>query len=164
MKSVIGQLGATLKDDHGVVMVVVVMFSVVVVISGLAFLSLSSSGSTMLERPLNRSKALYLAEGGMRKAIWRMNRSSLDQYALSATFSDTTADGLTTVAFDTTTNILTCTGVVDGINKTLPIEVEIEYTYHNHFGFANMFSQNRNRRGFGEVPEIDGEMTVFLSD
>jgi len=136
-----GRFGALLKDEEGVVLVVVVMFSVVVVVSGLAFLSLTGSGSTVLTRPLEEAEVLYLTEGRMRKAIWRMSRASSSQWETYGSFSDTTSDGVVTVAYSDSTNTLICTGVIGEASKTLSINVRIDRPTDHVIAYTNSFVQ-----------------------
>ena len=127
MWTVAKRFGSTLKDESGLVLLVVVTLAVIILISGLAFLTLTGSGSAMLTGPMNEGKALHLAEGRMRKAIWRMNQRPLNQWSVAATFSDTTADGVATCAYDSATSMLTCTGVVGSASKAISVEINIEY-------------------------------------
>ena len=143
MWTVAKRFGSTLKDERGLVLLVVVTLAVIILISGLAFLTLTRSGSAMLTGPMNKGKALHLAEGRMRKAMWRMNQRPLAQWPVAATFSDTTAEGMATAVYDSASNTLTCTGVVGSATKTISVEVNIEYDlestlnhiilYKNHY-------------------------------
>lgn len=134
------QLWMMLAEDRGAVFPVTIVFSLLVTISGMAFLSLASSGGMLLRRPINETKALYLAEGGAHKAVWKMIRQSPDGWVSCATFSDTSACGVVDVGYDSTSNMLQCTGTVENANKTVSVNVSVRRPTDHVIAYTNSFT------------------------
>ena len=179
MSTVAKRFGSTLKDERGLVLLVVVTLAAIILISGLAFLMLTGGGSAMLIGPMNKGKALHLAEGRMRKAIWRMNQRPLAQWPTVATFSDTTADGVASAVYDSAANTLTCTGVVGRATKTISVDVNIEYElestlnhiilYRTHFtpiGAPGILVHDPNSGPLqvNELPSLDAAHYMGIAD
>ena len=115
-----------LTSDRGAVFPITLVFSLIVTIAGMSFLSLASGGSMLLRRPINETKALYLAEGAARKGIWKMRGKPINLWTSAATFSDSTSDGLTSAAYDSTTDMLVCTGTVESSSKEVQVDVHAD--------------------------------------
>ena len=142
MKRAMERFGAILVDARGAVLPIMLIFSLVVTIGGMAFLSLADGGYTMLRRPLNEIRALYLAEGVVRKAVWKLNRCSLEQWSSCGSFTDTTSIGVVDAVYDSTTNVLICTGLVDDASKTISVGVGLDLPTDHVISYTNLFTQN----------------------
>lgn len=142
MGRVAGRLRAALADERGIVLPVILTFSLVMAVGGLAFLSLSDSGSTMLIRSQDEDKALYLAEGGADKAVWKMKRRSPDQWSSCAGFSDSSATGVVIAVYDSITSMLLCKGTVGNVSKTVSIEVRVDRPTDHVIAYTTDFTQH----------------------
>ena len=174
MKNIMGRLRATLTDERGSVLAITLAFSFVMTVGGVAFLSLASGGSAMLRRQLDETNALYLAEGVVRKAMWKLDRCELDQWSSCATFSDSSGIGVVDAEYDSA-GVLTCRSFVGGVSKIISIEVNIDlptdhvisYTYaltENGASGAINYTDDAPPIYFGALPVIDLAFYESIAD
>jgi len=159
MRNAIGRLGAILRDDRGVVFPITLVFSLVVTISGIAFLSLSVSGSTMLKRSTNQAKVLYLTEGAVRKTLWKLERCPIGEWETYGNFSDSTEVGVVDVTYDGTTNMLACNGTVSEASKQIRVFVDLDVPMEHVITYTADLQQNGTS---GDVTHDDSSPPAFF--
>ena len=69
-------LSAFLRNERGSALAAVLILTTVILLSGMAFLSLYTAGRSVGRRDVNRARAFYLAEGGIQQAVWRMRHTN----------------------------------------------------------------------------------------
>jgi len=87
------------RNQTGAVLPILMMTSSLMVISGVAFLGVSSYEAKMSYNGTVHLQAKYEAEKAVKKAIWRIENSPPSEWPTLATFDDTTSIAV----FDTTT-------------------------------------------------------------
>ncbi|MBC8489337.1 MAG: pilus assembly PilX N-terminal domain-containing protein [Bacteroidetes bacterium] len=91
-----------LASEEGSILGLVLIFFLISTIIGISFLGLASNEAKLTEQRVNRIKAFYSAEGGLRKAVWRVNHGS----PASVAFSNSTVS----VEYDSSTLTISSSG------------------------------------------------------
>lgn len=117
---------AILHDERGSALAMAMIFTVALTISGLAFLKMGEDEVISVKRQMDKIQALHLAEGGIRRALWRMERLPESEWTTWATFSDTNGTGAVETVYDSTSMVLTSTATIGKVVRTVMIEVEVD--------------------------------------
>ncbi len=104
-------------DQHGYILGLVMIFFIIFTIMGLAFVKMGSFESLHALNHYQRVKAYYHAESGIHKGLWLLN----DVSAAAATFSNDTVSAV----YDSVNFILTSTGTVGNVNKTIKVTLSV---------------------------------------
>lgn len=64
---------AQLNEDQGIILPVVLVFTLILMITGLVFVSLGVQENRLVQREIQKRQAFYLAEAGVETAIWQFN-------------------------------------------------------------------------------------------
>lgn len=64
---------AQLNEDQGIILPLVLVFTLILMITGLVFVSLGVQENRLVQREIEKRQAFYLAEAGVEIAIWQLN-------------------------------------------------------------------------------------------
>lgn len=64
---------AQLNEDRGIILPLVLVFTLILMITGLVFVSLGVQENLLVQREIEKRQAFYLAEAGVEIAIWQLN-------------------------------------------------------------------------------------------
>lgn len=144
------------EDESGYIMQLVMIFFFILTILGIGILHMASQEGIQTIRQEKRIKAFYQAQGGMNKAIWRINH--VGNWA--GTFN--TADH--SVSFDSTTNKLTATGYSGNVGRSIEVYLERDHpfrhiiSYHNMssgWGSITIFTEGHEAQKYDDFPTVD---------
>lgn len=122
MKFLFAMLRAVHRNQSGAILPILMMTSSIMIISGVAFLSVSSFEAKTVYDTASHIQAKYNAEGAVRKALWRIEQSPQAQWETVATFTDTAFNAV----FDTTTMTVMGVGFHGGVTDTVEASVAID--------------------------------------
>ena len=140
--------GLLLRSSAGYALPMVLIISFGLTISGMAFLTIPDGERRNIRTSTHEKQALYFAEAGIRKALWRMNQGPIEEMAQWATFSDSTmsvtyADVDSTVDVDST-QILISVGNAGGKIDTIRVEVHIDPPSDHVGSYTDAWSNDGN--------------------
>lgn len=166
MRRSVSQLSAACRDETGSVMPILMIMATLLLISGVAFLSVSAYQAKTVSGSTTHIQAKYYAEQAIRKAIWRIGQTDPDTWATWATFDDSTCSA----SFDTTSNTITAIGQFGGVSDTIRVQValhpvpaeqithilayEVSYTVHGTSG-ALTYPNGYGPHQIEQVPILD---------
>jgi len=115
------------SDQSGIALITVIIVMLTMALIGASLAELSSAVNFSVDTILDETKARYLAEAGIAHALHQLRSGgSLDdkdaegnpaQYPLG--------EGFYTVTFEPSESLITCTGVVNEIKKTLQLQYNV---------------------------------------
>lgn len=154
-KGIIKYLNGYLKnihsDESGYILQVVMTFFFIMTILGITILHMASQEGIQTIRFEQRAKALYQAQGGVKKAIWRINHVGKG----GGTFSIPEH----TVFFDSTSKIITATGYSGSIDRSIEVRLERDHPFRHIISYENMTT------GWGTITICtDGHGTQWYED
>ena len=139
------------KDESGYILQVVMVFFFIMTILGISILHMASQEGIQTIHYEQRARALYQAQGGIKKAIWRINHAG--NWAGSFTNSEHS------VTFDSTIQKLTAIGYSNNIERSIEVILE-----HDH-PFRHIISYNDLSTGWGTITiYTDGHGTQQCND
>lgn len=121
MKRLLSQLSTAYRGERGSVTPILMIMATIMLISGLAFLSVGASKTKTVDNAMNHIQAKYYAESAIHKTIWRIGRTDPDTWFTWATFGDSTSSA----SFDTTSNVITAIGRFGGSVDTIRAHVKL---------------------------------------
>lgn len=99
------------RNETGSVLGLVLIYFVIFTILGMAFINIGGFEMMSTSRYYDRVRALYRAESGVHKSVWRLNKVA----ASSASFSDSTVS----VVYKPARKQLTAVGKAGNVRKTV---------------------------------------------
>jgi type II secretory pathway component PulK len=119
----------SVKDSKGIALISVVVVMLTMALIGAALAELSSAVTYSVDNILDETKARYLAEAGIAFALHQL-RSGAD---LSDTIDKNTnepvyfplGEGGFNVLFDPNESLITCTGIVNDVKKTMQLQYNV---------------------------------------
>jgi len=120
------------NNESGYILQIVLVFFFIMTILGVAILHLASLEGIQTIHFQQRSQAFYLAQGGIKLAIWRINHAGNG----AGTF--TTSEHA--VAYDSTTYRLTATGHSGEMERSIEVFLEHDHPFRHIISYDNMSS------------------------
>ncbi len=133
-----GRWALLLRSSAGYVLPIVLVITLALAISGTAFLTMHTGEIRKVRDRVNEGKAFYFAEAGIRKAIWRMNRRSLEEWGQWATFSEPNIS----VTYVDSTKTLTSVGNTEGKADTIRVRVVIDTPADHVVSYTGSFTED----------------------
>ena len=110
-------------ESAGAILIGVIIILLTISLIGATLASFYLSVSTLAEVELTRAQALYLAEAGIAQAIVRLRHAGLLGGQAEQQISPTPlGEGAYEVFHDLTTGLITSTGKVRGVRRTVQIK------------------------------------------
>jgi len=122
-------MSCLVDNENGSVLGMVLIFFLVLTITGTAFLSLSALEGQSGVRQIQRHRAFFLAESGLSIGFWRLNHGA-DHLC---NFSDEQM----TVLYDSSNQTLTATGMVGQVTRTVRVNVFEDYPFNHIVAYQN---------------------------
>lgn len=154
------------ERESGFVLGLVLIFFLIFTIIGFAFIGLARHEQLQVRKHYARLRAQYFAEGGLHRALWRLNRLSANQVA----FSD---DNLT-VVFDREANQITATGKFGNARFRIKISVESDHPFRHVLSYQSKlivdkkailtYSSGAEPRMYKPLPVPDLDYYKVLAD
>ena len=107
-------------SKSGSILPVLMITSAILLISGMAILTIGPSMVKGNAAATSHTQAFYIAEEAARKAIWRIKQTPPFQWTYWATFTESNASSV----FDSLTNILTVTGQYQNVSDTIQVTLD----------------------------------------
>ncbi len=123
---------------------------------GTAFISLSSQENVLSRQEINKKQALYLAEGGIAKALWRINKVSEEL----AGFSNDSQS----VTYDSTLLRLVSTGYRGSFSRSIAVTLYDDHAFKHILSFGTQLDtsnytliscSDHELQAFDDLPEVD---------
>ena len=143
-----GGWGHPLCSSAGYVLPLVLIIALLLTISGTAFLTMYTGESKNITARIDEQKALYFAEAGIRKAIWRMNQRTMGEWEQWATFSESNIS----VTYVDSTKTLTSVGNGEGKVDTIRVEVFLDTAANHVVSYTGSFT-SLGGSGYLDAPE-----------
>ena len=153
-----GGWGLPVCSSAGYVLPVVLIVAFMLTVSGTAFLSVYTGQSKNMTLRINQEKALYFAEAGIRKAIWRVNHRYMEEWEQWAKFSETDStsfsetDTTICVTYVDSTKTLTSVGNVGDKADTIVVKVLLDTATDHVVSFTGGFD-TLGTAGYLDAPE-----------
>ena len=116
-----------LNNKRGIALITVVIVMLTMALIGASLAELSSAVNYSVDTILDETKARYLAEAGIAHALHQLRsggelntvdtEGNLIQYPLG--------EGAYLVSFDPEESLITCTGIVNEVKKTLQLQYNV---------------------------------------
>jgi len=62
------------RGERGIILPLVLIFALLLIISGLAFMSLGIQENSLVQREISKRQAFYLAEAGLERALYDLRQ------------------------------------------------------------------------------------------
>lgn len=116
-----------MSNERGVALITVIVVMLTMALIGASLAELSSSVNFSVDTILDETKARYLAEAGIAHALHQLRAGegldTIDAEGNPILFP--LGEGAYTVVFDPSESLITCTGVVNEIKKTLQLQYNV---------------------------------------
>ncbi len=154
-----------IKSEEGSILGMVLIFFLVMTIIGTAFLSLASQEGKLSIRSVQRTQALASAESGINIGLWKINHGPDSQ----GTFSN----GSMSVTYDSVAQILTSTGTLATVSKTVSVELWQDHPFNHIVSYNTLLDTSNytlnNLKGHGikhfdPLPEPDMAYWYSIAD
>lgn len=143
-----------LKEENGVILPIVVILTLILMITGLVFISLGVQENRLVRREIKKRQAFYLAEAGIERARVQVGQDWDDDTSIDAT-SLATGTYSVSISKSSSERKITSIGTVGELSKT--VEVTLERTITAMVFNMSVFAGAGEERGFtvGEDVTID---------
>ncbi len=117
------------NDDpqRGIALITVIIVMLTMALIGASLAELSSAVNFSVDTILDETKARYLAEAGIAHALHQLrageNLDTVDSEGNPVMFP--LGEGVYSVTFDPTESLITCTGIVNEVKKTLQLQYNV---------------------------------------
>jgi len=154
-----------IKSEDGSILGMVLIFFLVLTITGTAFLSMAAQEGKLSIRNVQRTQAIASAESGINISLWRINRGSDSQ----GTFSN----GSMSVTYDSVSQILISTGTSGTASNTVSVELRKDHpfnhiaTYKTQLDTSNYtlnYLKGHEIRQFDPLPGVNNGYYDFIAD
>ncbi len=108
-----------LNEEDGIILPIVVIFSLVSMITGLTFIHLGTLENRLVRKEIGKKQAFYLAEGGVEDARVQLGQNWDDCASIDTTLGEGTYD--VSISESGSNRIVTSTGTVDGTAKKVRV-------------------------------------------
>ena len=115
-------------NRKGIALITVIIIMLTMALIGASLAELSSSVNFSVDMIMDETKARYLAEGGIAYALNQLRAGSLLENAVDAEGEPvkfSLGEGYYTVVFDASESLITSTGVVNEVKKTLQLQYNV---------------------------------------
>ncbi len=116
-----------MSNERGIALITVVVVMLTMALIGASLAELSSSVNFSVDTILDETKARYLAEAGIAHALYQLRLGvRLDTVdAQGDPVLHPLGEGAYSVTFDPSESLITCTGVVNEVKKTLQLQYNV---------------------------------------
>ncbi len=121
------QAGAR-KEKRGVALITVVIVMLTMALIGASLAELSSTVNFSVDIILDETKARYLAEAGIAHALHAFRSGATLENTVDAEGNPILfplGEGAYSVTYDSSESLITCTGVVNQVRKTLQLQYNV---------------------------------------
>ena len=125
MKRFIHKMRQASRNEKGAVTPILMMMSGILFVSGMAFLGVGMTQTSMIGSTSSEIQARYNAEQGARVAMWRMGRTDISDWPSWATFSDT----MYAADYDDINTTITGIGHYQGVTDSVKVHVQVDTLY-----------------------------------
>lgn len=111
------------KKKKSIILLSVIIIFITLAIAGTSLASFFLIVNSLARNHASSTKAFYLAEAGLSHAIFILrNQAGLDEVSGKAIGPVTLGEGTYTVEVDFNREVITSTGTVEGINRTIQLK------------------------------------------
>lgn len=117
-----------LSSQRGIALITVIIVMLTMALIGASLAELSSSVNYSVDTILDATKARYLAEAGIAHALKQLRGGGVLENSLDADGNPVyfpLGEGYYTVTFEAEEALISCTGIVNGIKKTLQLQYNV---------------------------------------
>ena len=116
-----------MSNNRGIALITVVIVMLTMALIGASLAELSSAVNFSVDTILDETKARYLAEAGIAHALHQLrlgaDLNTLDTEGNPILFP--LGEGAYSVTFDPLESLITCTGIVNEVKKTLQLQYNV---------------------------------------
>lgn len=130
-------------EQAGFILGLVLVFFAIFTIIGVAFIQLSGDERIETRKHYQRIKAFYLAEGGIQRTLWVMNRVS----PAKASYSNDSVS----VVYDAAKKIITATGQAGSAKRVVRVMLEIDHPFRHIVSYRKSLKMDKSQSSLSYV-------------